>query len=307
MRSRNIKPGFCKNSKLAKCSPLARLLFVSLPMMCDREGRMEYDPERIKVELLPYDTCTIQALCDELLRFGAEFIQVYHVGGTEYLSVTNFTKHQHPHVAEPKSQLPPPPSVTVVSGTNTVQVPDEHHTSTVQKRLIPDSCNLIPLDDEPAVGSGERKIDPVCELVNAFPILYRGGIMNVGGTHRRQLEELLAYAGGVEQAKVGLLAVAQEVQGGKDIAHPASYALTILKRRSTAKPKATAPPPPPVINAKPSPMALVAAWRERDPDAFNALLEKSIAGCTDQAKAEFRKRPLQCGPFMLEAEKVVAR
>ena len=37
-RSRNIKPGFFKNEHLAECQPLARLLFIGLWTLADREG-----------------------------------------------------------------------------------------------------------------------------------------------------------------------------------------------------------------------------------------------------------------------------
>ena len=62
MRARNIKPGFFKNEALADCDLQARLLFVGLWCMADREGRMEYRPKRIKIEVLPYDNCNIEKL-----------------------------------------------------------------------------------------------------------------------------------------------------------------------------------------------------------------------------------------------------
>jgi hypothetical protein len=83
MRSRNIKPGFCKNEKLAQCSPMARLLFVTLPMVADFHGRLEYRPLRIKGELFPYEQVDVDSLFQELLRFGAEFVSVYAVDGKQ--------------------------------------------------------------------------------------------------------------------------------------------------------------------------------------------------------------------------------
>lgn len=59
MRARNIKPGFFKNEDISECSPSARLLFIGLWMLADREGRLEYRPKRWKGELFPYELSLI--------------------------------------------------------------------------------------------------------------------------------------------------------------------------------------------------------------------------------------------------------
>lgn len=166
-RSRNIKPGFFSNDDLADCQPLARLLFIGLWCVADREGRMEDRPRRIRAEILPYDGCDIDALLNELQEHG--FILRYEVGGEKYIQVLNFTKHQNPHMKEAKSTIPAPGSDEPVTGeievstgkspdereTGNDQAPEEHHTSTVQEPekhnespadcgfLIPDSLNPI--------------------------------------------------------------------------------------------------------------------------------------------------------------------
>ena len=138
-RSRNIKPGFFLNDQLAECDPLARLLFAGLWCIADREGRLEDRPKRIKAEVLPYDNCDV----DELLRQLADhdFIIRYEVDGNAYIQVTNFKKHQNPHVKEASSIIPPPPDNELAS--------EMHHTSTVQEHeknssFPADSLNLIP-------------------------------------------------------------------------------------------------------------------------------------------------------------------
>ena len=105
-RSRNIKPGFFKNDLLAECPPLARILFAGLWCEADREGRLEDRPKRIKAELLPYDDCDIDAMLDQLADRG--FIVRYECNGIRYIAVTEFVKHQNPHVREPASQIPAP-------------------------------------------------------------------------------------------------------------------------------------------------------------------------------------------------------
>jgi hypothetical protein len=137
-RSRNIKPGFFTNDVLAELPPLARLLFAGLWTICDREGRTEDRPNRIKVQLLAYDECDCNSLLQALHDKG--FIRRYEVAGARLIQVVTWGKHQNPHVKEAPSAYP---------------APDEHQTSTVQEQdkelplperagLIPDSLLLIP-------------------------------------------------------------------------------------------------------------------------------------------------------------------
>ena len=102
MRARNLKPSFYKNEQLAKLPPLTRILFTGLWCMADREGRLEDRPERIKVEILPYDKCNVNAMLDALLGF----IWRYKVDGVAYIQVVNFKKHQRPHIRELESIIP---------------------------------------------------------------------------------------------------------------------------------------------------------------------------------------------------------
>lgn len=106
MRSRNIKPNFFNNDDLAECSPLARILFAGLWCYCDREGRAEYKPKRIKKEILGYDDCDIYELLTELEN--GKFIIRYDFEGMMYFYIPNFQKHQKPHKHEQASALPPP-------------------------------------------------------------------------------------------------------------------------------------------------------------------------------------------------------
>lgn len=104
MRARNIKPGFYKNDQLAECSLAARLLFPGLWMIADRDGRLEYREKKIKAEVFPYDNIEVAPLVSELAREG--LVVEYEVGGTAYLWITGFKKHQNPHRNEKASELP---------------------------------------------------------------------------------------------------------------------------------------------------------------------------------------------------------
>lgn len=104
MRARNLKPGFFKNEDLVELPPLARILFVGLWCMADREGRLEDRPRRIKIEVLPYDDCDVDDLLDALE--GRNFILRYQAEGKSCIQVVNFLKHQQPHYKEAASELP---------------------------------------------------------------------------------------------------------------------------------------------------------------------------------------------------------
>jgi hypothetical protein len=114
MRARNIKPGFFKNEDLAKCDPLARLLFASLWCQADRDGRLEDRPARIKAEALPYDDCDVSALLQQLADH--KFIIRYVADGKPCIEVAKFQEHQHPHPKEPTAKLPAPESAKKSQG-----------------------------------------------------------------------------------------------------------------------------------------------------------------------------------------------
>lgn len=141
MRSRNIKPGFFKNEDLAECSLAARLCFVGLWMLADREGRLEDRPKRIKAELFAFDSIEVAPLLAELEQFG--FIMRYAVEGRGFIQIKTFDKHQNPHHREPPSGIPSPQSPGLLvdessdHGVETVLIPDSGF-------LIPDSGFLIP-------------------------------------------------------------------------------------------------------------------------------------------------------------------
>lgn len=106
MRARNLKPGFFKNEELAKMPYEARLLFIGLWCLADREGRLEYRPERIKAEVFPYDRVNVPKLIDVITSRGMSLH--YTANSKQYIHIVNFKKHQAPHPHEAKSLLPPP-------------------------------------------------------------------------------------------------------------------------------------------------------------------------------------------------------
>jgi hypothetical protein len=107
--------------------------------MADREGRLEYRPKKIKVEVLPYDNCNIEKLIGQLSAKG--FILPYSVNGCNYVSIINFVKHQNCHMREPESIIPAP----CENDTGTMQ-------GTIPARPLTESPILNP--EIPIPGSG---------------------------------------------------------------------------------------------------------------------------------------------------------
>ena len=160
-RARNIKPGFFRNADLAELSVEARLLFIGLWTIADREGRLDDRPKQIKMEIYPADSFDVDALLNELAA--TDMLMRYSVGGKRYIQVVNFCRHQNPHKDERPSTIPPPdvtppddvtpPAAEHHASTvqapcshsaNTVHAPCLNDASTMQTRLIPDSLLLIP-------------------------------------------------------------------------------------------------------------------------------------------------------------------
>lgn len=110
-RIREIKPEFFLDEELAQVSHAARLLFVGLWNLCDRAGRLEDRPARIKAQVFPYGSEDCDALLSELATHRGQFIIRYEVEGRRYVQVRSFTRHQRPHPKEALSKLPEPPAV----------------------------------------------------------------------------------------------------------------------------------------------------------------------------------------------------
>lgn len=124
-RARNIKPSFFKNEELAQCTHGARLVFIGLWTLADRDGRLEDRPLRIKAELFPYEEVPISEWLDQLAVRG--FIFRYSCACHKFIQVINFCKHQSPHVKEAASTMP---------------APDKHDIETMLAHLNPD-CGIL--------------------------------------------------------------------------------------------------------------------------------------------------------------------
>jgi len=109
-RIRTIKPEFFLDEDLARLDPLDRLTFVGLWTQADRAGRLEDRPERLRIQILPYDNGDVTVFDARLTRLQESgHILRYQVAGVAYIVIPTFLKHQRPHHTEQESVIPPPP------------------------------------------------------------------------------------------------------------------------------------------------------------------------------------------------------
>lgn len=101
-----MKPGFFQNEDLAELAPETRLLFIGLWMLADREGRLEDRPKKIKMQVFPADTYSVEPMLKSLHE--AKLIHRYVVDSKGYIWIPSWTNHQNPHPREKDSVIPPP-------------------------------------------------------------------------------------------------------------------------------------------------------------------------------------------------------
>jgi hypothetical protein len=136
-RARNIKPGFFSNEFLADLPVEARLLFIGLWTLADRCGRLEDRPKGIGGKLFPFDEFDTNSLLDALANSPERFIIRYSADGRRYIQISNFEKHQNPHIKESESTIPAPCLYGASTGNSGTSPADS-------LLLIPDSLLLIP-------------------------------------------------------------------------------------------------------------------------------------------------------------------
>ena len=135
-RARNIKPSFFTNDQLAQVPYEARLLFIALWCLADREGRLEDRPLRIKAEAFPYDAVDVDAMLSALAEQG--LIVRYEAEGKKCIWIPKFAEHQNPHKREKESTIP------AFSGTRHDLGSAEAQPRQGRARLNPDSGFLNP-------------------------------------------------------------------------------------------------------------------------------------------------------------------
>lgn len=138
-----MKPSLFKNEMLATSDPLYAWIFEGLWCMSDREGRLEDRPRRIHLEV---NAGRAYEGTELALNWLAEngFILRYEHGGSRYIQVLQFKKHQNPHVREPASTIPAPGEHSASTG----PAPDKHQSGP--------ALSPFPLPDSPVRNARKR-------------------------------------------------------------------------------------------------------------------------------------------------------
>src|SRR3990167_9899654 len=104
-RIRSVKPDFFLDFELSKLEPITRLFFIGLWTQADKSGRMVDEANKLKVQILPWDTVDAEKLLSDLTP---KFITRYKTkSGEKYLQINSW-HHQKPHHTERDSVIPPP-------------------------------------------------------------------------------------------------------------------------------------------------------------------------------------------------------
>lgn len=124
-RIRTIKPEFYRHHELFSAEkesglPL-RLAFSGLWLCCDKEGRFKWNPNQLKLDVLPYDELDFEKVLNSLEK--NDFLKKYEVDGKFYGVIPTFKEHQRITGSEAtyESKIPSPPMSYGVG--NTLETP----------------------------------------------------------------------------------------------------------------------------------------------------------------------------------------
>ena len=93
-RIRSIHPGIWTDEEFVSLSAFARLFLIGLWNECDDKGIFPWSPLKMKMRILPADSCDASELLSEIEAAG--IIKSYSIGGKTYGAVRNFSKFQRP-------------------------------------------------------------------------------------------------------------------------------------------------------------------------------------------------------------------
>ena len=124
-RIRTIKPEFFRHEALFEAEketglPL-RVAFAGLFTCADREGRFEWRPKQLKLDVLPWDECDFSRVLDALMT--RQFIVKYTSEGREYGHIPSWRRHQALNNRERESELPDPSKCQIVTDASTTREP----------------------------------------------------------------------------------------------------------------------------------------------------------------------------------------
>jgi hypothetical protein len=195
-----IKPSFFLNEDLATLPYEARLLFIGLWCVADREGRLEDRPRRLKAELFPYDDIDLDPLLWKLAELG--FIVRYEAQGKRYIQIANFTKHQRLHPNEAPSEIPPPPEPALLEGSEPGQEASKNGQTLQTDACTTDShhgntySHLGDTDDAPC----DNVDAPRCDVLTTMVVPARSCITSTSCTSTTSTSSSQMEAGALSRA-----------------------------------------------------------------------------------------------------------
>lgn len=110
-RIRTIKPEFYRHETLqdleiANPGKYPMMVFSGLWVAADREGRFEWRPRQLKLDILPFLDFDISEVMNILADAG--FLMRYQAGGVTYGAISSWERHQVISRDEPPSEIPAP-------------------------------------------------------------------------------------------------------------------------------------------------------------------------------------------------------
>ena len=106
-RARNIKPGFFESDQLGEVSFCARLLFIAMWQLADRNGRLERRPAKLRAYAFRYDAVSVAEVEAMMAELESVSLIVPTPGrASDLLEIPTFLKHQKPHPKEPSVYEP---------------------------------------------------------------------------------------------------------------------------------------------------------------------------------------------------------
>lgn len=104
-RIRSIKPDFFLDPDLADLKIECRLAFAGLWCQADKDGRLPYEPRKLKALIFPYDNFDMAIILEDLAK--KPFINIYEIDQKKYIQVVKWQEHQYVHHTEKDSIIPP--------------------------------------------------------------------------------------------------------------------------------------------------------------------------------------------------------
>lgn len=222
-RIRYLHPDFFKDDEIKNLSFEARLLFAGLWCYADKKGRLEDKPERLKVEIMPYDKVNVDKTLDLLTK--KPFIIRYTIENKRYIQITNWEKYQHPHHTEKESVIPEYNN-TISNNSNMSNLEDKEEYKDKDK----DKCSSPELVVKQPLNNGYET--DIKEIFDYFVIKFNKPITYLLSTDRKNIiKKNLIMGRTVEMQKKAIDNFALDDWDGRKNHIDIVYALGVISKK----------------------------------------------------------------------------